>query len=264
MAGRANAYSTFVKAAPEFGDGGSRASNHGGTSNLAGMVRHPLHSILALHMDISKGPISPGSYNPLGAVAVHPSCGPMLKVKSYSDYYSDGSSKPYWVGLGAGTFNVTFELKHSYQRSNYSMVSGSFQPSKDSCPLALDSSVYERVANYLVNETGLEILAPTTFWEEDGMQANKTIFALLLSELHANTSLFNDKKPLIDLKVLEQRSTSSCSSSFLSGNGAMYTGEYWEPDYPVNFFPLYQFLSSGLLTVWGLMLLLRLTPLGAF
>lgn len=29
MAGRANMYSTFVDAAPEFRDGGSRASNHG-------------------------------------------------------------------------------------------------------------------------------------------------------------------------------------------------------------------------------------------
>jgi len=91
---------------------------------------------------------------------------------------------------------VTFESKHSYERTNYSMVSGSFQPSKDSCPLTLNPFVYERVANNLVNETGLELFAPTTFWEEDGIQANKTILALLLAELHVNASLFTDMKPL--------------------------------------------------------------------
>lgn len=40
----------------------------------------------------------------------------------------------------------------------------------------------------------------------------------------------------------------------------MYTGEYWEPDHEVNFFALYQFLASGLLTFWRLMLLFASYP----
>lgn len=40
----------------------------------------------------------------------------------------------------------------------------------------------------------------------------------------------------------------------------MYPGEYWEPQHSVNFFPLYQFLSSALLTVWRLMLLFASYP----
>jgi len=71
-----------------------------------------------------------------------------------------------------------------------------------SCPLALNLSIYKNIATTLANESGVQLFAPTTFWEEDGMQANKTVVALLLSELHANTSLFDDKKPLIDLRVL--------------------------------------------------------------
>lgn len=185
----------------------------------------------------------------------------MLKVNSYGGYYLQGKSGPYWVGLGAGTFNVTFEWKHSYERTNCSIISGSFQPSQEPCPLALNPYVYERVAKNLDNETGLELFAPTTIWEEDGMQANKTVFALLLSELHVNTSLFADTKPLIDLRVLGQRGSSSCASSSYNGNGGIYTGEYWEPRHSVNFFPLYQFLSSALLTVWGLMLLFASYPL---
>lgn len=131
-------------------------------------------------------------------VAIHPSCGPMPKVNSYSGYYSHGSSRPYWVGLGAGVLNVNFESIYDYQKTNYSMVSGSFHPSKDSCPLALSPSIYEKVAKTLVNESSLQLFAPTTFWEEDGMEANKTVFALLLSELHAKTSLFNDTRPTLE------------------------------------------------------------------
>ncbi|KAK0110033.1 hypothetical protein ONS95_002693 [Cadophora gregata] len=272
MAGKAKAYSTFVSSAPEFRDASSPTSNSGWNVQLG------WHGSTAAAFDIGpsygyfSGPHFVGLAQPVRGpdtdssesnvtVANHPECGPMLQVKAFR-----GSSaieeRAFWVGLGAGQYNVTFSSQQSYQATNYSLVSGIFQPSSGSCPLALDRSIYENVAGDLAQEVGAYTLDSTTFYNADGVQANKTVFALLLARMHANLTAINDKRSLIDLGLLGEAGSDSCAEFAYSGRPGLYRGEYWEPQHTVTFFAVYQFLSSGLLMLWALMLVYVSLPSG--
>jgi hypothetical protein len=97
MAGKANAFSTFVSSSPEFRDVNSPASNHGwnvqlgwhGSTAAAFDIRPSYGYFSGRHFVGLTQPVLDGlakSSEPNIAVADHPECGPMLRGRAYRGY----------------------------------------------------------------------------------------------------------------------------------------------------------------------------------
>jgi hypothetical protein len=188
-------------------------------------------------------------------VADHSVCGPLLIACT-----SNGISC-YWLGLGAGVFNVSFAPLYSSGASgyNYSIVDGTWKhtESENGCPIRLKTSVYEQVVEDMRYDVGLQIFDQSSANSFDlyQYQLNQTIHALIIAHLSHDPSAILDPYPLVNLDLLKDPSTEYCPSY----GRTRILSQHWNL-VEVNFFPQYEFTSSGLLALWSLMLLFTSYP----